>query len=104
MLADFQQRFESLHLLRVHAINAMSCGAVTKVMLVTVCSKRKATRHGKHRNLAAKVAWRDMHGLIPATPPKGDVWRRLNQGALPRVCMWHGLRIQGDESYETPSR
>jgi hypothetical protein len=42
MLADFQQCPELLHLLRVHAINAMSCVAVTKVMLVTVCLKRKA--------------------------------------------------------------
>jgi hypothetical protein len=42
MLADFQQRLESPHPLRVHAINAMSCVAVTKVMLVTVCLKRKA--------------------------------------------------------------
>jgi hypothetical protein len=42
MLADFQQCLESPHLPRVHAINAMSCVAVTKVMLVTVCLKRKA--------------------------------------------------------------
>jgi len=37
MLADFQQRLDSPHLLRVHAVNAMSCVDVTEVMLVTVC-------------------------------------------------------------------
>ncbi|MGA9255932.1 MAG: hypothetical protein WBV98_04965, partial [Candidatus Sulfotelmatobacter sp.] len=42
MLADFQQRLDSPHLLRVHAIIAMSCVAVTKVMLVTVCLKRES--------------------------------------------------------------
>jgi len=42
MLVDFQHRLESPHPLRVHAINAMSCVAVTKVMLITVCLKRKA--------------------------------------------------------------
>jgi hypothetical protein len=42
MLADFQQRLESPHPLRVHAINAMSCVAVTKVMLVTICLRGKA--------------------------------------------------------------
>ena len=41
MLADFQQCLESPHLLRVHAINATSCVAATKVTLVTVCLKRK---------------------------------------------------------------
>ncbi|MGO9088338.1 MAG: hypothetical protein ACLP6G_04520 [Terriglobales bacterium] len=37
ILADFQKCPELPHLLRVHAINAMSCVAVAKVMLVTVC-------------------------------------------------------------------
>jgi len=41
-LADFQHCPESLHLLRVHAINAMSDFGAAKVMLVTVCLKRKA--------------------------------------------------------------
>ena len=42
MLADFQQCLELPHLLRVHAINAMPCVAGMKVMLVTICLKRKA--------------------------------------------------------------
>jgi hypothetical protein len=42
VLADFQQCPELLNLLRVHAINVISCVTVTKVMLVTVCLKRKA--------------------------------------------------------------
>jgi len=57
MLADFHQCLESPHLLRVDAINAMSCVAVTKVMLVTVRLKRKAAtsppetkRHFDSRN------------------------------------------------------
>jgi len=44
MLAHFQQCLESPHLLRVHAINAMSHVAVVKVTLVTVCLKRKPPR------------------------------------------------------------
>jgi len=42
MLADFQQRLESPHLLHVHAVHAMPCVAVVKVMQVTICLKRKA--------------------------------------------------------------
>jgi hypothetical protein len=36
VMTNLQQHFESLNLLPVHAINAMPCFALTKVMLVTV--------------------------------------------------------------------
>jgi hypothetical protein len=36
VLADFQPGLESPHLLRVHALNAISSVAVPKVMLVTL--------------------------------------------------------------------
>lgn len=39
-------------------------------------------RPGKQHDLAAKVAWRGMHGVIPVTPRQGDIWKRLNRAPL----------------------
>jgi hypothetical protein len=50
MLADFQQRFESLHLLCVHVIHAMRYVAVTEVMRVTACLKWKAATFPAHQH------------------------------------------------------